>query len=145
MYHGVGSEVGEYGVDIDSVIDDERIWRVAINGYPYQTPEAMGVENKYDAFVATKQAIYSIIYGTDVESYYNGADSRGVAIKNAISRLVDIGRNGSQTRYNTDVEVYKDGGFYEDGDYYSQKYRVKAPVELSQYSIFNTIGLPNGA
>lgn len=145
MYHGVGSEVGEYGVDIDSVIDDERIWRVAINGYPYQTPEAMGVENKYDAFVATKQAIYSIIYGTDVESYYNGADSRGVAIKNAISRLVDIGRNGSQTRYNTDVEVYKDGGFYEDGEYYSQNYRVKAPVEISQYSILNTIGMPNGA
>ena len=95
----------------------------------------MGVENEYDAFVATKQAIYSVIYGTDVESYYRGGDSRGVAIKNAIVRLVDIGRNGTQTRYNTDVEVNKTGGFYEDGEYYSQNYNVNAPVEIS--TIYN--------
>ena len=105
----------------------------------------MGVENEYDAFVATKQAIYSVIYGTDVESFYRGGDSRGVAIKNAIVRLVDIGRNGTQTRYNTDVEVNKTGGFYEDGEYYSQNYNVNAPVEISQYTVINTAGMPDGA
>ena len=88
----------DYTVDINSVIEDERLWRTVINGYPYQTPASMGVENEYDAFVATKQAIYSVIYGTDVESYYRGGDSRGVAIKNAIVRLVDIGRNGTQNK-----------------------------------------------
>lgn len=105
----------------------------------------MGVENEYDAFVATKQAIYSVIYGTDVESFYRGGDSRGVAIKNAIVKLVDIGRNGTQTRYNTDVEVNKTGGFYEDGEYYSQNYNVNAPVEISQYTVINTAGMPDGA
>ena len=122
-----------------------RLWRVAINGYPYQTPEAMGVADKYDAFVATKQAIYSIIYGTDANTYYNGGDARGVAIKNAIVRLVDIGRNGSQTPANTDVEVKKVDGFYEDGNFYSQNYRINAPVETSQYTITNTAGLPEGS
>ena len=143
---GVGTEgTPDYSVNINSIIEDERLWRTVINGYPYQTPASMGVENEYDAFVATKQAIYSVIYGTDVESYYRGGDSRGVAIKNAIARLVDIGRNGTQTRYNTDVEVNKTGGFYEDGEYYSQNYNVNAPVEISQYTIINTAGMPDGA
>ena len=126
-------------------MDDVRIWRTVINGYPYQSPGTMGVENKYDVFVATIQAIYSIICGTDVDSYYNGGDARGVAIKNAVARLVDIGRYGSQTPNNADVSVNKVGGFYEDGAYYSQNYKIDAPVETSEYTIISTAGLPDGS
>lgn len=142
---GVGGDHGEYGVDISSVIDDVRLWRVAINSYPYQTPQSMGLENKFDAFVATKQAIYSILYGYDVESHFRGGDSRGVAIKNAMLRLVDIGRNGTQTPTNTNVQVNKIDGFYEDGNYYSQKYNIDSPVETSEYTIISTAGLPEGS
>ena len=126
-------------------MDDVRIWRVAINGYPYQSPEALGVANQFDAFVATKQAIYSIIYGTDVNSYYRGGDARGEAIKNAIIKLVDIGRNGTQTPANTNITVEKVNGFFEDRNYYSQEYRINAPVETSQYEITATTGLPEGS
>lgn len=61
-YPGVGEYDG-YTVDIDAVLDNVQIWRTIINGYPYKTPAELGVENKYDAFVATKQAVYSILYG----------------------------------------------------------------------------------
>lgn len=109
---GVGGQAAgdAYSVNVNQVINDVRIWRVAINSYPYQSPESLGLENKYDAFVATKQSIYCIIYGTDPTTYYRGGDSRGEAIKNAIVRLVDIGRNGSQTPANTEVSANKVGG-----------------------------------
>lgn len=134
-----------YGVNVDQVIEDERLWRVAINGYPYQSPETMGVENYQDAFVATKQAVYCIIYGFDPNTRYNGGDSRGVAIKNAIINLVNIGRYGTQTRSNTNITTSKVGTFYEDGEYYSQEYLVNSPVEISQYMITETKGLPEGS
>ena len=144
---GVGGQAAgdAYSVNVNQVINDVRIWRVAINSYPYQSPESLGLENKYDAFVATKQSIYCIIYGTDPTTYYRGGDSRGEAIKNAIVRLVDIGRNGSQTPANTEVSANKVGGFTEDGDYYSQEYSINSPVETSQYIITATNGLPNGS
>lgn len=141
---GVG-ESSEYNVSVDDVVNDVRIWRVAINGYPYQSPQSMGLENQYDAFVATKQAIYRVLDGRDANTFYNGGDSRGQAIKNAIVRLVDIGRNGTQTPVNTDVTTNKVGGFVEDGDYYSQEYSINSPVETSEYTITATNGLPNGA
>ena len=141
---GVG-ESSEYVVNVDELINDVRLWRVVINGYPYQTPESMGLENKYDAFVATKQAIYSVLDGRDVNSYYNGADSRGQAIKNAIINLVNIGRNGTQTPSNTDVTAVKVGEFTEDGDYYYQEYSISSPVETSQYTITATNGLTEGS
>ena len=129
---------------MDDVINDVRLWRVAINGYPYQSPQSMGLENQYDAFVATKQAIYSVLDGRDVNSFYNGGDSRGQAIKNAIVSFVDIGRNGTQTPVNTDVTANKVGGFVEDGDYYYQEYSINSPVETSEYTITATNGLPDG-
>ena len=144
---GVGGQAGgdSYQVNVNEVINDVRIWRTAINGYPYQSPESMGLENKFDAFVATKQSIYCIIYGTDPTTYYRGGDARGEAIKNAIIRLVDIGRNGTQTPLNTDVSANKVGGFIEDGDYYYQEYAIDSPVETSQYTITATNGLPSGS
>lgn len=126
-------------------MDDVRIWRVAINGYPYRSPEELGVYDKFDAFVATKQAIYSIIYGTDATTYYKGGDARGEAIKNVVVKLVDIGRNGSQTPVNTNITVEKVNSFYEDGIYYSQEYRINTPVETSQYTITQVSGIPEGA
>lgn len=141
---GVG-ESSEYNVSVDDIINEVRLWRVAINGYPYQSPQSMGLENQYDAFVATKQAIYRVLDGRDPNTFYNGADSRGQAIKNAIINLVNIGRNGTQTPVNTDVTTNKIGEFIEDGDYYSQEYSISSPVETSEYTITATNGLPNGS
>ena len=141
---GVGQS-SEYNVSVDDIINDVRLWRVAINGYPYQSPQSMGLENQYDAFVATKQAIYRVLDGRDPNTFYNGADARGQAIKNAIINLVNIGRNGTQTPVNTDVTTNKIGEFVEDGDYYFQEYSISSPVETSEYTITATNGLPNGS
>lgn len=144
---GVGTpEAGnQYTVTVNDVMNDVRLWRIAINSYPYQTPEALGVENYLDAFVATKQAIYCILYDREPTSYFKGGDARGEAIKNAIVRLVNIGRNGTQTPTNTDITTNKIGTFKDDGEYYSQEYSINSPVETSQYIIKNTNGLPNGS
>ena len=141
---GVGTEP-EYSVNVNEAISDVRLWRVAINGYPYQSPQSMGLENQYDAFVATKQAIYRVLDGRDPNTFYNGGDSRGQAIKNAIINLVNIGRNGTQTPGNTDVVANKVGEFTKDGDYYYQEYSINSPVETSQYTITATNGLPDGS
>lgn len=144
---GVGTpEAGDsYTVNVSEVMNDVRLWRIAVNGYPYQTPEKMGVANYLDAFVATKQAIYCIIYNREPSTYYQGGDEQGIAIKNAIVNLVNIGRYGSQTPVNTDIKANKIGSFYEDGNYYSQEYVVDSPVETSEYRIAATNGMPDGS
>lgn len=144
---GVGGIHGgdSYQVNVDEVMQDERLWRVVINSYPYQTPESMGLSNRADAYMATKQSVYCILYGMDPSTYYIGADERGVAIKNAIINLVNIGRNGTQTPENIEITTNKVNGFIEDGDYYSQEYVVNSPVETSMYTITFIDGLPNGS
>ena len=142
---GTGLSVDPYNVNITKLMDDVRIWRTAINGYPYKTPEELGVVDKYDAFLATKQSIYCILYGTDPETYFHAPNDRARAIKNAIVNMVNIGRNGTQTPSNVEVSVSKIGNFVEDGEYYSQEYVVNTPVDSGQYTITSTSGLPSGS
>ena len=141
---GFGEE-DDYTVDINSVLDDGRIWRVIKNGYPYKTPSQLGVENKYDAFVATKQSVYCILYNFDPSTRYRGGDARGTAIANAIVRLVNEGRNGTETPASAGVNVSKRGKLKEEGDTYYQIYTVNTTVETSQYTITSTVGLPGGS
>ena len=137
-------EVGDYTVNIENLLDNVQVWRTIINGYPYKTPSEMGVYDEYDAFIATKQAIYSILYNYDPVTKYRGGDERGTKIAKAICNLVNIGKNGTQTPYTAGITANKIGDFTEDGQYYSQEYSIDTSVETSQYTITNILGLPSG-
>ena len=143
-YPGVGEYDG-YTVDIDAVLDNVKIWRTIINGYPYKTPAELGVENKYDAFVATKQAVYSILYGYDPATRYRGGDERGTKIANAVVNLVNIGRYGNQTPSDGTITMRTSGSLYEEGNYWVQKFNVSSSVDMASYTVTSTANLPEGA
>ena len=143
-YPGVG-EVNSYNVNLESLIDDVRLWRVAINGFPYKSAAELGVYNDYDAFLATKQAVYSILYDYDVDTYYRGGNERGEKVHEAVKRMVYEGRYGTYTPQSANVTVNKTGNLKDEGDYYSQEYTVSSRVEMSQYTITNVINCPTGA
>ncbi len=143
-YPGVGEYDG-YTVDIDAVLDNVQIWRTIINGYPYKTPAELGVENKYDAFVATKQAVYSILYGFDPTTRYRGGDERGTKIANAVVNIVNIGRYGNQTPSDGTITMRTSGSLYEEGNYWVQKFNVSSSVDMALYTVTSTANLPDGA
>ena len=122
-----------------------RLWRVIINGYPYKTPEQMGVANEFDAFLATKQAVYSILYDNDVDTYYRGGNERGTKIFNAIRYMVNEGRYGTYTPESANVTVERVGNLRDEGNYYSQEYSVDARVNIATYTITGIVNSPNGA
>ena len=108
----------------------------------------MGLANDLEAFQATKQAVYCILYGFDPSSRFRGADQgsddRGDAIKNAIVNLVNIGRYGSQIPSDPSIVLTNSGDLYEDGNYYTQKINVSSTVDMANYTITATANLPQG-
>ena len=141
---GVG-EADSYNVDIATVLDDVRIWRTITAGFPYHTPEEIGCSTIQDAFVATKQAVYCILYDYNPETKYKGGDIRGEQIKNAIINLVNEGRYGSRTPVSANVTINKVGELYQSGDYYYQELSVSSFVNIGNYKITATNGLPQGS
>lgn len=142
--HGVG-DADSYNVDITELLDNVQVWRTITSGFPYKSAEQLGCETDEDAFVATKQAVYCIIYGYNPETRYKGGDTRGDKIKQAIINMVNEGRHGTRTPQSANVTINKIGNLTKDGNYYYQEFSVSSFVNISNYTITATNGLPEGS
>ena len=144
---GVGEEQEGYNVNINQMMQTPEIWRTIINGFPYKTANELGVYNEQDAFVATKQAIYSVMYDWDVETRYRGADERGWQIVEAIKNIVNNARSGIDTPNKTNVlKIERVGEFKKESDeYYSQEFRVNSTIEMTDYIITDIQNFPEGS
>lgn len=142
--NGVG-EAGPYTVTVAEAIQNQEVWRVLYNGFPYKTPEELGVANDYDAFCATKQAIYSVIYGYDPVTRYRGGDERGTQIANAIVKMVNIARTTSDNYTSPQVSINEVGNLKKEGEYYTQTYKVSSNVPWKDYNVYQISGLPSGS
>lgn len=159
----ISGEVVGYDVEIKNLLSDNKLWRALVNGYPYNSPESMGVENDDDAYLATKMAIYAIMRGNtenDIRTLYRpGKDKvegqsledierRGTKVIEAICKLINIGYNGTETIESNDIfKIEKDSEFLEDSlnkNYYSQKLKIKSKVECKEYYIKNISNFPAG-
>lgn len=145
---GVDDET-QYGVvveDMNNIPNFEELWRVLVNGYPYKTPQEMGLQDEFDAFMATKQAVYRVIDGEPAD--YFAKDERGNKIVAKIKELVDIGRNGTQTYKDPVINVNattKSGIDNINKEYISQTFVADSQVDMSTIkAVLNTSSAPKG-
>lgn len=64
-----GVEEGEYVVSGNDKLTNVNVWKAIINGFPYKSIEELGAANGQEAFTATKQAVYTMLYDRDINSY----------------------------------------------------------------------------
>lgn len=142
----LGAESGNgYTVTVTEAIQDQGVWRALFNGFPYKSPNELGVENDYDAFCATKQAVYCMLYNLDT-SRYRGGDERGTKIAQAIVNIVNSARSGVGGSYTApQVSINKIGDLVKEGDYYTQTFSVGSNVPLRDYYVYQISGLPSGS
>ena len=162
---GVGYVSGEketYNVKIKELLNDDRIWRIIKNGYPYKTLQELGVETVDDAYFATMQAVNSVLRGYTLEQAkelyvpgkfaingenYDEVKRRGEKTLNAMFSLINIGLNGKESRKDLlGISVTSTTNFIKENDnYYSQMYKVTSRSAINEYNIDTEEGLPNGA
>lgn len=145
-----GAEDGEYGVtveDMSKIAELEDVWRVLLNGYPYKTPEQMGLQSKEEAYVVTKQAVYCVLDGRDT-SRYSGVTARGQVMADKIREIVNIGRNGTQTYKDPVIStsaVTTAGIDNKDKTFVSQTFTVNSDINIKDIKIvLNTQSAPTG-
>ena len=117
--------------------NQEALWRVLVNGYPYKSAKEMGLDNDWDAYFATKQAIYRTIDGKSTDPY-SAKDESGRKIINKIKELVNIGKNGTQTYKDPVINISKVnqvGIDNKDSNYISQTFKVDSQVEMKEIKL----------
>ena len=140
-----GAESGSYNVNIKEILNNPKVWRVVSNGYPYKTPEEMGLEDEKDAFAVTKFAIYCVLGQSKLE-YYSADpnDVVGQKMLEELKRLVEIGNNEEYDMNIINLSLEKVGELIEDNGVYVQEYKVNSNIKIQSYKILNLNGFPEG-
>lgn len=98
----------EYNVTLKDTIENQEVYRAIINGYPYKTIEELGVKTEEEAFTATKQAVYSMLYNRNVDEYSAINTEAGHRTYNAYRNIVLVARGSNKVYENAKFELKAD-------------------------------------
>ena len=147
---GVENLAGKsYDVDADQKDTDPAVWGVITNGYPYKTPQELGVNTEYEAYYATKMAVWAVVH----DNYSNLNDwkangSQNAKVEKAMKDLVAKGR-ANQYVYRTWLAMNPKSPKAEpdskDSNYLSQEYTLECNVDIRSYRVVIDGDVPAGA
>ena len=147
---GVENLAGKsYDVDADQKDTDPAVWGVITNGYPYKTPQELGVNTEYEAYYATKMAVWAVVH----DNYSNLNDwkangSQNANVEKAMKDLVAKGR-ANQYVYKTWLAMNPKSPKAEpdskDSNYLSQEYTLDCNVDIRNYRVVIDGDVPAGA
>lgn len=134
---GVG-ETDSYDVNVNGYITDVTLWRIITNGYPYKTLEELGVANKKEAYLATKQAIYCYLDNRNVNEY-SGIGEAGQRALNALKQIWNNAMNSTETKIQNTVNIKPVSTKWEqdklNDKYIFKTYKIETPAPISNYTV----------
>lgn len=137
-----------YSVTTDSYLTDVKIWRAAINGYPYKTYTDLGCETVTEAFMATKQAIYCTLYGTDPNKFVPIGES-GERIVNAIKKILNDAANSKEIKPSADLNISATETAWsidsQEKSFVSREFKVSSDAPMNTYEVQINGEIPEGA
>lgn len=144
---GVNSQLS-YAVDVNSLLSDVMVWRAIINGYPYKSYTELGCQNKEEAYIATKQAVYAMIYGRD-GSEYSAIGEAGIRTLNALRQIISAARNSTESKVSSDINIQEENQSWTIDDinnnYLSKTFIAKSAAPMNEYDVSVEGTYPEGA
>ena len=96
-----------YDVTLDGVIKNVYIWKAITNGYPYKTPEEMGCNTVGEAFMATKMAVYSVLYNYTINDF-SPIGEAGTRTWNALNNILLKVNDGENTQISSNLSIVEE-------------------------------------
>ncbi len=134
-----GVEVKNQSVNISGLVNNVMVWRVLINGYPYKTISELGCKTEDEAYLATKQAVYCVLEGTDVSKYSAANDGAGKRTLNALKKILSAAKSSNATKVSSELKIKQKDSLWKidnlDNNYVSQTFTVSANASFNTYSV----------
>lgn len=134
---GVGEEPS-YTVDTNTLLSNVMVWRAIINGYPYKTIEQLGCQTREEAFLATKQAVYCMLYNRSANEY-SGIGEAGQRTWNALNQIVTNARNSGASKISSEIFITEENSIWKldniNQKYISKTFIVTSNAGMNEYTV----------
>lgn len=122
------------------------VWRAIINGYPFKSYEELKCADKYEAYAATKQAVWCMLYADRDVKFYTYSGDAGTRVYNAMEKIVKDAKASTQVPMDTEVHL-TEGEWQIDeinNQFLSKKITLSCESEISRFSINLDGNIPVG-
>lgn len=134
-----GAEKGDYYVTTQNTLQDVKLWRIIINGFPYKSLDELGVDNGWEAFTATKQAVYCYLHGKRIEYFGSVGTEAGDRTLNALKMILTNAENSTETKVSSTITINRISSKWEqdpiEKEYVSKTYQATAQAEMGKYRV----------
>ncbi len=154
-FHGGITDTKKYNVQITENYVDENytdadinkigVWKAIINGYPFKTYQELNCADEYEAYAATKQAVFCMLYDRDLKWYtYEGEE--GERVYNAMTDIVKIARGSSQVPKSTTIDLSESEWQIDEinNEYLSKKINLNCETTISGFNVNLEGNVPTG-
>ena len=143
-YKGVTDEKS-YSVEITEDYTNIGVWRAIINGYPFKTAEELGCANIQEAYAATKQAVFCMLYDRDFK-WYTYSGEPGKRVYDAMVKIVETARASSQVQPNTEIELTQTEWIIDETNnkYLSKIITLTCETTISKFHVTLNGNVPEG-
>lgn len=140
-------QITEEYVNQDSTDETKLgVWRAIINGYPFKTYEELNCADKFEAYAATKQAVFCMLYKDRDLSFYTYSGDAGTRVYNAMEKIVKAAKESNQVPMNTDVNLIESEWQIDEinNEFLSKKITLNCETSISNFSISLDGNVPVG-
>ena len=134
---GVSDSIS-YSVDLDGIIKNVYIWKAITNGYPYKTPEEMGCNTIGEAFMATKMAVYSVLYNYTINDF-SPIGEAGQRTWNALNGILQKINDGNNNQISSSLNIIEETSEWKENKemqgYISKDFSVNSEGPMNSYTI----------
>lgn len=132
-----------YSVNLDGIIKNVYIWKAITNGYPYKTPQEMGCNTVGEAFMATKMAVYSVLYNYSINDF-SPIGEAGQRTWNALNNILIKVNDGNNSQISSALKIEEEISEWKENDgdnkYISKDFIVTSEAPMDSYKIIKEGG-----
>ena len=129
-----GVDLTTYSVNGGNKLQDVNVWRAIINGYPYKSLAELGAQNEQEAFTATREAVYTMLYNRNTNSYAPVDSDAGRRTYQIYLNIVNAARSSSEViQNNIETSVNRTSDEWKidekDSNYLSKTYMLSSNIK----------------
>lgn len=154
-FKGGVTDTRQYNVQITEEYVDENytdndsnkigVWKAIVNGYPFKTYEELECLDNFEAYAATKQAVFCMLYNRDLSLYtYEG--EAGKRVYDAMTKIVETARNSTKVPTSTNINMSETEWQIDEANnkVLSKKITLNCETKISKFNVTLEGDVPRG-
>ena len=101
------NNLGDRDAELTQTVQSPKIYGAIMNGYPYNTPEKLGLESNKEAYYATRNVVWTLAGNWDYGLWTSDGTAQGNRVKAAMDKIYNASQNWQSIPVELECKTYR--------------------------------------